>query len=44
MYIYCVPRWGESGYIRLTRKYDTTTYTDTEPANGDACEPFPTKQ
>ena len=36
--------WGEDGYIRLTRKHDNTTYTDTNPQDGDACEPFPSKQ
>ena len=38
------PGWGEKGYIRLTRKYDGTTFTDNNPADGDACKPFPEKQ
>ena len=36
--------WGEKGYIRLTRKYDNTTFTDTNPTEGDACKPYPAKQ
>ena len=36
--------WGEKGYIRLTREHDTTTYSDTQPQNGDACVPYPASQ
>jgi len=36
--------WGESGYIRLTRSHDSTTYTDTKPADGFACKPYPETQ
>jgi cathepsin L len=36
--------WGENGYIRLTRKNDNTTYTDTDTSQGDGCKPFPKKQ
>ena len=36
--------WGESGYIRLTRKNDNTTYKDTNPSQGAACKPFPKQQ
>jgi cathepsin L len=36
--------WGEQGYIRLTRKHDTTQYTDSNPTDGDACAPYPEKQ
>lgn len=33
--------WGEKGYIRLSRKNDATTYTDTAPKDGYACKPYP---
>mmetsp|Transcript_75843 Transcript_75843/g.142942 ORF Transcript_75843/g.142942 Transcript_75843/m.142942 type:complete len:358 (+) Transcript_75843:77-1150(+) len=33
--------WGEKGYIRLSRKSDTTTYIDTQPADGYVCKPYP---
>jgi cathepsin L len=36
--------WGESGYIRLTRKNDNVTYADTKPSEGDACLPYPKQQ
>ena len=36
--------WGEKGYIRLSRKFDNTTFVDTSPASGVACMPFPRTQ
>jgi cathepsin L len=36
--------WGEKGYIRLTRKHDKDTFTDTRPADGFACKPYPSTQ
>jgi len=33
--------WGEGGYIRLTRKHDHDVFTDTNPASGVACKPYP---
>lgn len=36
--------WGEGGYIRLSRKNDAVTYTDTQPGDGVACKPFPKVQ
>jgi len=33
--------WGEKGYIRLSRKNDKVTYTDTKPGDGYACKPYP---
>ena len=36
--------WGEEGYIRLSRKDDTTTFIDDKPADGVACKPFPKTQ
>lgn len=36
--------WGESGYIRLTRTHDSTTYTDRSPGSGYACKPYPSTQ
>merc|ERR1712150_237343 len=36
--------WGEKGYIRLTRTADKVTYTDTRPADGFACKPYPSEQ
>lgn len=33
--------WGESGYIRLSRDKDHQTVTDTDPAMGFACKPYP---
>jgi len=37
-------RWGEGGYIRLTRQHDSDTFTDSSPSSGVACKPFPEKQ
>ena len=31
--------WGEQGYIRLTRKHDTTKYTDSNPTGGMRARP-----
>jgi cathepsin L len=36
--------WGESGYIRLSRKNDAVIYTDSTPADGVACKPYPESQ
>jgi cathepsin L len=36
--------WGENGYIRLSRKNDNVTYTDTSPKKGTGCKPFPKVQ
>jgi len=36
--------WGEKGYIRLSRKSDNVTFTDTSPGDGVACKPFPKVQ
>jgi len=36
--------WGEAGYIRLSRKFDETTFVDRRPADGVACKPFPKAQ
>jgi len=36
--------WGEKGYIRLTRKYDETTFINNRPADGFACKPYPATQ
>merc|ERR1712000_138860 len=36
--------WGEKGYIRLSRKHDRDTFTDTRPADGFACKPYPSTQ
>jgi cathepsin L len=33
--------WGESGYIRLSRSKDSTLATDTAPADGFNCIPYP---
>lgn len=35
------PRWGEGGYIRLSRAEDNTIATDPEPADGFNCIPYP---
>lgn len=37
-------RWGESGYIRLSRAFDNQTFTDKSPADGIACKPYPKTQ
>jgi len=34
-------RWGEGGYIRLSRAQDNTLVTDEAPADGYACVPYP---
>jgi cathepsin L len=36
--------WGERGYIRLSRKHDAETFTDSRPADGVACKPYPKSQ
>lgn len=36
--------WGESGYIRLSRKHDADIFTDTRPEDGVACKPYPESQ
>jgi len=36
--------WGEKGYIRLSRTHDKDTFTDTRPADGFACKPYPATQ
>jgi len=36
--------WGEGGYIRLSRKYDKTEFTDNRPQDGFACKPYPASQ
>ena len=36
--------WGEEGYIRLTRGFDSTAFVDKTPASGVACKPFPKMQ
>jgi len=38
------PRWGEKGYIRISRANDDKTYTDRHPADGQACKPYPKTQ
>lgn len=35
--------WGEKGYIRLSRKSDSTTFIDAKPEDGYACKPYPKK-
>merc|ERR1712107_75536 len=32
-------RWGEQGYIKLSRKYDQTTFENNDPSVGVACKP-----
>jgi cathepsin L len=36
--------WGEKGYIRLTRKFDSQTFVDSMPQDGVACVPYPESQ
>lgn len=36
--------WGEKGYIRLSRENDAVKYTDSRPADGVACKPYPSSQ
>jgi len=36
--------WGERGYIRVSRAADSKTFTDSSPADGVACKPYPQKQ
>jgi len=36
--------WGEQGYIRLSRANDKVVYTDSRPADGFACKPYPAEQ
>ncbi|CAE7199726.1 cpl-1 [Symbiodinium sp. KB8] len=38
------PGWGEKGYIRLSRASDTKTFVDHNPADGEACKPYPKTQ
>ena len=35
------PSWGEDGYIRLLRNGEETVGTDSNPADGSACKPYP---
>ena len=35
------PGWGEAGYIRLLRNGEEIVGTDTNPADGSACKPYP---
>jgi len=37
-------RWGEEGYIRLSRVHDMHTFEDNRPADGVACKPYPKQQ
>lgn len=37
-------KWGEGGYIRLSRKNDATIYTDSATGDGVACKPYPATQ
>jgi len=36
--------WGESGYIRLTRKKDHMLFENNKPEDGSACKPYPKKE
>jgi cathepsin L len=38
------PGWGEKGYIFISREKDDVTSVDTKPADGVACQPYPTSQ
>jgi len=37
-------RWGEKGFIRVSRANDAKTFTDKRPADGEACKPYPKTQ
>jgi len=37
-------KYGEDGYIRVTRKNDGKTYADKTPEHGVACKPYPSVQ
>jgi len=36
--------WGEKGFIRISRENDAKTFTDSSPADGVACKPYPKTQ
>ena len=36
--------WGEQGYIMISRAADGQTFTDSTPADGVACKPYPGSQ
>jgi len=36
--------WGEEGYIFISRAADDQTFTDSAPADGVACKPYPSQQ
>lgn len=36
--------WGEKGFIRISRANDAKTFTDSSPADGVACKPYPKTQ
>jgi len=36
--------WGEKGFIRISRASDAKTFTDSAPADGVACKPYPKSQ
>ena len=38
------PRWGEQGYIYISRANDDQTFVDKKPADGVACKPLPKQQ
>jgi len=38
------PGWGEKGFIRISRASDGKTFTDSRPADGVACKPYPKSQ
>eukprot|EP00440_Ansanella_granifera_P021369 gb/GFBE01023199.1/.p1 GENE.gb/GFBE01023199.1/~~gb/GFBE01023199.1/.p1 ORF type:complete len:368 (+),score=57.41 gb/GFBE01023199.1/:1-1104(+) len=37
-------KWGEDGYIRISRESDGETFTDDSPREGVACKPYPKTQ